>query len=268
MRLRFLAVSLACVPLLVARPCFGAGPDAEWTTRGIEHYKRGDYQGAREAFARAYELSPDASTLINLSLAEVESGHALDAARHMRQYLQDPLAVPEKLEAVRSKWLPRAEAQIGRLAVEGPAGADVSVDGRAEGRTPLPDPIDVEVGDHEISMRLGSWSRSLHASARVGQVASVQFVAPEPTVAPAAPPAPTAPPRTTTEPRAPEPPPPAHEGGFPPAKTATVVTTGTLALASAAIGFGFTMASNSNSNEAAILRQAIPSGGCAGATPA
>ncbi len=68
-----------------------AGPTEEdaggLIVRGVEHYKHQDYEGARVAFARAFELSPKTALLFNLALAEVQCGRAVDAVKHFRQYV-------------------------------------------------------------------------------------------------------------------------------------------------------------------------------------
>ena len=61
----------------------GAAPDtaSEWLRIGIERYTAQDYETARAAFAHAYEIAPQPGTLLELGLAELQSGHALQAAR-------------------------------------------------------------------------------------------------------------------------------------------------------------------------------------------
>ena len=117
---------------------------------GIDRYVHQDYEAARVAFARAFDIAPSARTLFNLALAELESDHAVESVRHMRGYLVELDAEPDKVDALRIKWLPRAEAQTSRLQIDAPSGADVTLDGAPQGHAPLP-PIDVAVGPHDIT---------------------------------------------------------------------------------------------------------------------
>src|ERR1019366_4920972 len=97
--------------------------------QGAGLFRRKEYEGAREAFAHAYELEPKAATLFNLALSELNSDHPVEAVAHLREYLTHADEPPAKLESVRTKWLPRAEACTARLDVFAPAGAQLLVDG-------------------------------------------------------------------------------------------------------------------------------------------
>jgi hypothetical protein len=81
------------------------------------------------------------------------------------------------VEAIRSKWLPRAEAQIGRVAVDAPPGRRVVADGAARGDTPLREPLDVLPGEHEISVG----AEAKHVRVGAGELSMLTFRAPEET---------------------------------------------------------------------------------------
>src|SRR5207249_11991890 len=66
---------------------------------GVERFKQQDYEAARLAFARAYELAPQTGTLLNLALAELQAGKALIAVKHFRQFLRAPDATPDKIRS-------------------------------------------------------------------------------------------------------------------------------------------------------------------------
>src|SRR5579862_6575179 len=113
-----------------ARPTATSGDDeAALVRQGSDCFLRHDYEGARVALLRAYGFAPRAETVLKLGVAELQSGHPVEAAQHLHEYLRHTEQPADKLDLVRTKWLPRAEAETARLDVFVPAGAEVLVDG-------------------------------------------------------------------------------------------------------------------------------------------
>jgi hypothetical protein len=224
---------------------------------GVERYTRHDYEGARDAFARAYELDPtQAGTLFNLALAELQSNRPLEAVRHLRTYLASPLARPERVESIRSKWLPQAEARIGRLSIDAPAGSTASVDGVAVGDAPFAAPLDLAVGEHDVRARLGSREELLHVNTPAGVIVAVRFLsamAEAPPPAASAPPAPSASPIVTHEPG------PSSAAGTSPARIVTVSIIGASALAATGVALAFGVGAVNAKNRADGLRASLSS---------
>jgi hypothetical protein len=118
--------------------------------RGVEAFRKGDYEEARLAFTECYALMPKSDVLRNLSISEIQSGHYVSAARHLRQLLAAG-ELPTNVREEATTRLAQAEAQIGQLAVTvDVAGADISVDGTNVGRSPLDDSWYLEPGLHEV----------------------------------------------------------------------------------------------------------------------
>ncbi|MGH7297657.1 MAG: hypothetical protein ACRELB_22155, partial [Polyangiaceae bacterium] len=206
---------------------------------GIDRYKRHDYDGARVMFSQAYQADPSqVGTLFNLALAELQSGHPVDAARHLRTFVASPQAQPERVESARSKWLPEAEAEVGRLSIEAPAGTAVSVDGAPLGQAPFGDPIYVAAGQHDLVAKLGSGERSMHVNAVAGKVISVQFVPDENATTPAPVSLPPAPAAAIENPASPDEAAPSPGHGAPPAKIVTVAVLCGMAVAAAGVAIG------------------------------
>jgi tetratricopeptide (TPR) repeat protein len=240
--------------------------------QGAELFRRKEYEGAREAFAHAYALEPKAATLFNLALSELNSEHPVEAVAHLREYLTHADEPPAKLEAVRTKWLPRAEARTARLDVFAPAGAELLVDGVVqEHATVTPGPggpplttIAIAAGDHDVAARQGTVSESQHVTARGGELVEVHFQ------------------------RMPDAPMPASaigwagggdarehaEGAAPRGKWITVVALGSGAVVAAGLGVAFGVASRNEANEVQSLHNEIAPGSawtntqspCAGAS--
>jgi hypothetical protein len=233
----------------------GADEANAFLRQGAELFKREDYEGARAAFARAYELEPKAATLFNLGLCELSADHPVEAAAHLREYLTHTDEPAPKLDSVRSKWLPRAEGRTARLNVFAPLGAQLAVDGvvqeppiAAAGPSGSPmASIVVAAGEHEVVARQGAAAESQHVAARGGELVELHFQrvpdAPGPTGALGW----AATPERT-------------ESGRPRAKWITTLVLGSGAVVAAGVGVGFGVASLSQSKDVANLRNAIAPG--------
>jgi hypothetical protein len=252
-----LAVLLACF-MVAPRASFGAPPakgegdePSELVRQGTEAFLHRNYESARAAFARAYELDPKARTMLQLGLAELNSDHPVEAAAHLREYLTHIDEPADKLEAVRAKWLPRAEARTATLEITAPAGAEVSIDGSLQGQAPLR-AIVVREGEHDVSAQLGDLEQTHHVSARGGQLVDVSFELTSPS--PPAPPLSTSAANAASTPGpAPEPPPATSSN----AKWIAVLATGGGAVVAAGIGIGFAFASQRSGKDAQAARTLI-----------
>jgi hypothetical protein len=225
--------------------------EAELVRRGTEAFVHQDYEAARAQFARAYQLAAKPKTLLQLGLAELHSDHPVEAVAHLREYLTHTEQPADKLEAVRTKWLPRAEARTARLDIVAPAGAEVSIDGVLQGQAPLPSIVVCE-GAHDVSARQGALEQTQHVSAHGGELVdvSIELTGPSPTDAA---PSPSAANAASTPGPAPEPPPPTSSN----AKWITVLATGGGAVVAAGIGIGFALASQQSSKDLQATRSLI-----------
>lgn len=145
-----LVVALAVAPVAHAAP-----PQSEAATRynrGVELAEQGAYDQARAEFQRAYELRPHHSVLYNLGQVSVAMDRPLAAMEYLQRYLREGggAVAAERRRAV-ERQIGELDARVPRLeiAVE-PAGAQVVLDGRAIGRSPLGTPVVVDVGAHRI----------------------------------------------------------------------------------------------------------------------
>jgi tetratricopeptide (TPR) repeat protein len=216
--------------------------------QGGDLFKHENYEGARAAFARAYEIDPKAATLFDLALSELNTGRPVEAAAHLREYLTRAEEPAAKLEAVRTRWLPRAEARTARVDVFAPAGSQLAVDGAVpqDAKTtagPAGAPVTsiaVAAGEHEVSARQGALSETQHVTARGGELVELHFqrvaAAPAPAVAIGW----TG--SAETQGRV--------EGGTSRAKWITVVALGSAAVVAAGFGVGFGIAAANKASDA------------------
>ncbi len=119
-------------------------------------YRDGDYAGAVTKFNHAFELAQDPRLLWNIAVCEKNLRRYANVQRLVTRYLAeggDYLTADDRASA---------EALLGAIAsfvsaltvTVTPSGATVLVDGRAVGKSPLPGPISVDMGNHVISAEL------------------------------------------------------------------------------------------------------------------
>jgi hypothetical protein len=141
-----------------------AGQDERTLVRqGTDCFLRHDYEGARVALRRAYELNARADTVLKLGISELQSGHPVEAAQHLREFLTHTEEPASKLDPVRTKWLPRAEAATTRLEVFAPAGAQVLVDGAAQAPSVSSTTGGVRAGGSSISVVIAAGEQEVSA---------------------------------------------------------------------------------------------------------
>ena len=122
----------------------------------IKLYEEGDYTLALAEFERVYQLVPDYRVLYNISQVSIQLGRYARAFRTLKDYLNRGAAElsPDRAAAVQAD-LTQLAGKVARVTVQvEPAGAQVKVDGVAVGRSPLPEPLVVDVGERQIQVEL------------------------------------------------------------------------------------------------------------------
>ncbi len=214
---------------------------------GMQSFKAHDYASASDAFARAYTLDPAPETLLDLAVSELNADKPVEAAAHFRAYLQGG-GEPAKAEAVRSKYLPRAEEKLAHVQLVTPAGAEVLVDGKRS----LPDPslgaLEVVAGEHDVEVRSAGRSETAHLTAAAGATLMVRAFVDEPPLPPSSTTPPSLPPDSWREP----------DRGPSAARIGTVVGLGVVALTGVGLGIGFGAAAQSKANAIASGEGCVP----------
>ncbi len=168
---------------------------------GLELAKGGKYEEARAKFLQSLAVSKSSKTLLNLTIAEKNSGHPSDALRHLRAYFREPGANAQKVADLKKELFPQLYSQSAHLKIEAPLGSAVSVDG--EPADHLDEEYDVAPGPHVIAALLNGKRETRSIVGEKGATQTVSLAPTEVTTPPRiAPPAPLTPnpPPPTTEP--------------------------------------------------------------------
>lgn len=148
------AVQASSVPGTAGPKAASAAEAEALLQRGIELRKVGDDRAALALFERAFALGGSARALAQWALAEQALGLWLDADEHLEQALvekTDPWISAHRatLEAA----LQEITSQLGALELScNVVGAEVRVDGRVLGRTPLNGPVKLVAGANVIQV--------------------------------------------------------------------------------------------------------------------
>lgn len=172
------AARLALVGLLTT--CVGrtAMADDEATTsiarerfkEGVQFFDQKQYEKARAAFLQAYALKRHPAVLLNLAQSELRSGHEADAAKHFAQFLREAKEATEAERQAADSGLSAAKAVVAELAVNvDEDGAVVSVDGSAEGQSPLPGAVYLSPGAHNVAAKKDAREVTQAVTAVAGQ---------------------------------------------------------------------------------------------------
>lgn len=122
---------------------------------GAERYARGDYAGALAEFDESYRLVPSLRVLFSRGLCRHALGDLPGAAADLRRYLAEGGdAVPPDLRVQAESLLEELAPRLGRLAVEtSEPAAELLLDGRLVGASPLDHDLEITAGEHILEVR-------------------------------------------------------------------------------------------------------------------
>jgi hypothetical protein len=191
----FLAVALAlALAVALGAPSAGAAENeaAKAAARtkvqeGVARYERGDFQGALTLFDEAYSLF--ATPVIQFNRAQALRGlhREADAARALEHFLRDATTASPERRAEAEQDLREIQKVLGRLKIVCDTdGAEVIVDDRMVGTTPLGAPVWIKAGSHLVKIQKAgarSFVRSIEIAATKEHVveATLGTVADKPT---------------------------------------------------------------------------------------
>lgn len=127
----------------------------EHFNRGLELARAADYDGSVAAFQAAYEAAPHYSVLYNLAQSYIGLGQPVEAVSSLEHYLEEGA---EQIDAQRKarvlELIGQQRRRIGFFEIEvAPEGAEVIVNGRNVGTSPLKGPLALAMGTYGIVVR-------------------------------------------------------------------------------------------------------------------
>lgn len=125
----------------------------------IEEFNARNYEEAREQFAEAHRLFPNARTLRGLGVTGFELRQYPEAVRYLRQALDSQVRpLDAQIRANTEALLRRAEGYMGTVKLElVPASATLLVDGERRDYV-AGEPLALPVGDHVFEVRATGWA--------------------------------------------------------------------------------------------------------------
>ena len=120
---------------------------------GSALYKQADFGAALEKFEAAYALYPSPKLQFNIAQADRELGRIVEAVEAFETFLvQAPDAAPDIVAEARQS-LAELKPKLAQLRIDAAAGAQVEVDARAVGFTPLARIVWVLPGHHRVAIK-------------------------------------------------------------------------------------------------------------------
>jgi hypothetical protein len=143
---------------------------------GVGYFDKKDFAKARVAFLQAYALKKHPAVLINLAQSELRSGHEADAAKHFAQYLREQKDATDTERQSAETGLTASKALVAEVALDvDTPGAEIYIDGDLEGTTPLPGPIYLLPGSHDVQARKDGKTAKAPITASAGQSTSLSL---------------------------------------------------------------------------------------------
>jgi hypothetical protein len=153
-------------PAVVGAPA--ASPDAVKEaagryTRGLSLYGDGEFLLALVEFERAYELSQNYKVLYNIGQVRIQLGRYAQGREALAEYLRlgGDNVNAERLAAVNKDLAMLVERTASLNIVANQPGADIALDGKVIGTSPLSAPLVVDAGEHSLVLhKSGYYDRS------------------------------------------------------------------------------------------------------------
>jgi len=119
-------------------------------------YDKHEYAQALEKFTAAYDIYPSPNLLYNIGQTYQDLARPVEALETFERFLAvtetDPSRAVQQQRNEVSSLMDAARKKVGRLHIDCPiAGAEIKLDGKRVGIAPLPAPLWVEPGIHQIT---------------------------------------------------------------------------------------------------------------------
>jgi hypothetical protein len=144
---------------------------------GATLYEHGDYLGALDRFNGAYAAYPSSKILFNIGQANQLLGRLIDAREAYQKFLDEAPNASREDRTDAQAWLEKLQKSLGQLTItSATAGADISLDGKAIGRSPLRGPIWAMPGRHQVTaIKSGDCPTLEYVEVASGSLATVEL---------------------------------------------------------------------------------------------
>ena len=119
---------------------------------GAKLYEKGSVAEAYEKFSQAYEAYKSPKLLFNIGQTSRDLGRLAEAMDAFTHFLAEDTNAPEEITAEANKSVAELQSKLGRLRIEcANSGAEISLDGKLVGHTPIADLIWSMPGSHQVT---------------------------------------------------------------------------------------------------------------------
>jgi hypothetical protein len=129
---------------------------------GTNAYGRGDYAAALEKFNAAYQIFPSPKLWFNIGQANRDLGRPVDAVAAFDRFLREAGDAPPETLAEARRSSAELKTKLGQITVASAIdGAEVTVDGKPAGSTPLGERIWTTPGHHQVAVQHAGYSPTI-----------------------------------------------------------------------------------------------------------
>jgi hypothetical protein len=129
---------------------------------GTAAYGRGDYATALDRFTAAYQIFPSPKLWFNIGQANRDLGRPVDAVAAFDRFLKEAGDAPPETLAEARRSAAELKAKLGQIEVAcATDGAEVTVDGKPVGSTPLGQMVWTTPGRHQVAVQQPGFSPAI-----------------------------------------------------------------------------------------------------------
>ena len=131
-------------------------------SEGTSAYGRGDYAAALEKFTAAYQIFPSPKLWFNIGQANRDLGRPVDAVAAFDRFLREAGDAPPETLAEARRSAAELKTKLGQIQVIcATDGAEVTVDGKQIGSTPLGEMVWTTPGRHQVAVQREGFSPAI-----------------------------------------------------------------------------------------------------------
>jgi PEGA domain/Tetratricopeptide repeat len=144
---------------------------------GTAAYGRGDYAAALDKFTSAYKIFPSPKLWFNIGQANRDLGRPVDAVEAFDRFLRDASDAPPETMTEARRSAAELKQKLGRIEVTcATDGAEITVDGKQVGSTPLGEMVWTTPGRHQVAVQHEGFSPAIEdVAVVVGQATAVNL---------------------------------------------------------------------------------------------